>query len=208
LIIASVVEPTQHAEAGRRFLDTGLDDFLGNTASEEPIPGAASAAAVAIALGAALVAMVGRRSLGSWGDAAGVVAQAQAIRSRTMSLAEAAADAYRAALTALEERPHGSDERRDHALGVALSTTVSFALRLAETAVDVAHLGVLAAERGDQAVRAEAVGAILLAEAGARSAAAIVALNLVMARDDERVTRARTLADEASLAARRAALPA
>jgi Formiminotransferase-cyclodeaminase len=188
LIIASVVEPTERAEAGRRFLDTSLDDFLGNTASEEPIPGAASAAAVAIALGAALVAMVGRRSLGSWGDAAGVVAQAQAIRSRTMSLAEAAADAYRAALTALEERPHGSDERRDHALGIALSTTVSFALRLA--------------------VRAEAVGAILLAEAGARSAAAIVALNLVMARDDERVTRARTLADEASLAARRAALPA
>jgi formiminotetrahydrofolate cyclodeaminase len=202
-----VKEPTRRAEEGR-FLDASLDELLAGTASEQPIPGATSAAAVVIALGAALVAMVGRRSLGAWSEAAGVVAQAQTVRSRTISIAAAAADAYRAALIALEGRPDGSDERRDHALGTALSTTASYALQLAEAAVDVAHLGELAAERGDQAVRAEAVGAILLAEAGARSAAVMISLNLVIAPDDERVRRARKLADEASLAARRAALPA
>ena len=185
-----------------------LDEYLAGTAADQPVPGAASAAAVAVAVGAALVANVARRSRGHWEDAGGVVAQAEALRTRAMSLAETSADAYRTALSLLEPHDDEGGDTRDYALGSALSAVASLVLRLGEAAVDVAELGAFALELGDQRVRAEAVGAILLAEAGARSVSNIVALNLAVTRDDARAVRARMLADAASTTARRAMLVA
>ncbi len=77
-------------------------------------------------------------------------------------------------------------------------------LEIAEVAVDVAALAAVVAERGDQAMRADAVSAALLAEAAARAAATLVEVNLGTTSSDERVARARDLAGSATAAAQRA----
>jgi len=65
-------------------------------------------------------------------------------------------------------------------------------------------LAAVVAERGDQAMRADAVSAALLAEAAARAAATLVEVNLGTTSSDERVARARDLAGSATAAAQRA----
>ena len=60
--------------------------------------------------------------------------------------------------------------------------------------MDVAALAAVVAERGEQALRADAVAAALLAEAAARAAATLVEVNLGTTSSDERVARARDLA--------------
>ena len=67
--------------------------------------------------------------------------------------------------------------------------------------MDVAALAAVVAERGDQALRADAVSAALLAEAAARAAATLVEVNLGTTSSDERVARARDLAGSATAAA-------
>jgi formiminotetrahydrofolate cyclodeaminase len=78
-------------------------------------------------------------------------------------------------------------------------------LLLAEAAADVAELAALAADEGDQRRRPDAVAAAVLAEAGARAAAHLVAVNLAAASGDGRVERAERAAEAASSAAGRAA---
>ncbi len=71
--------------------------------------------------------------------------------------------------------------------------------------MDVAALAAVVAERGDQAMRADAVSAALLAEAAARAAATLVEVNLGTTSSDERVTGRRDLAGSATAAAQRPA---
>ena len=77
-------------------------------------------------------------------------------------------------------------------------------LEIAEAAVDVASLAAVVAERGEQALRADAVAAALLAQGAARAAATLVEVNLGTTSADERVARARDLAGSATAAAQRA----
>jgi len=72
-------------------------------------------------------------------------------------------------------------------------------LAIAETAADVASLAALAAELGEGTFRGDAAAAAVLAHAGARAAAHLVAINLGIGEDDERLRRAR-LAEEAAAA--------
>ena len=89
-------------------------------------------------------------------------------------------------------------------LGLALERAAEVPLEIAEAAVDVASLAALVAERGEQALRADAVAAAVLALAAARAAATLVEVNLGTTASDERVTRARDLAGSATAAAERA----
>ena len=77
-------------------------------------------------------------------------------------------------------------------------------LRIARAASDVSELAALVAEEGQPSLRVDAATAALLAEAGARAAAAIVEVNLTTTADDERVAVARQLADASGSAAERA----
>lgn len=76
-------------------------------------------------------------------------------------------------------------------------------LAIAEASVDIVLLAVDVAERCDPALRADAVAAAQLAEGAARAAAELVAVNLGVIEDDERLELARTLAEAAATAARR-----
>lgn len=186
------------------LLDRTVAGFLDALADPEPAPGGGSAAAVATAMAAALLAMTARASRESWPDAAGVAAQAEALRARVAPLADATAAAYADVLALLAEPSPDAQERRDFRLGVALGQAAALPLRVAEAASDVAELGLLVVERGRADRRADAAAAVLLADAAARVAAHLVAVNLSAHPEDERVLAARRAVEATGAAARRA----
>jgi len=187
--------------AARTYRGLSVAELLDQVSSPEPMPGAGYCAALALEMAAGLVTMAARVSRAEWGEARGAAAQASTLRDRVAPLAERNVEAYRdavALLTAAESKG------RDEELRDALARAAGVPLEIAEIAVDVASLAAVVAERGDQALRADAVSAALLAEAAARAAATLVEVNLGTTTSDERVTRAGDLAGSATAAAERA----
>lgn len=188
------------------LLDLPLRAFLDTLSAQEPAPAGGSAAALVVAMAAALIAKVARASP-DWPEAGAAVAQAERLKKRIAPLAQSDADAYEEALAALHLPDHLETEVRDLALGQVLARAAEIPLVIAEAGADVAALAALVAERGTADRRGDAVAAAVLAESGARAAAQLVALNLTVTPEDERVTRARAAAEAASAAARNALGP-
>jgi formiminotetrahydrofolate cyclodeaminase len=183
------------------LLDLPLREFVDKLAAEEPAPASGSAAALLVAMAAALIAKVARGSP-DWLAAGAAVAQAEKLRKRTSSLAQADADAYEEALAALR-LPKGLDKQvRDMAIGGMLGRTLEILVAIADAGADVATLAAVAVERGSLERRPDAVAAAVLADAGARAASYLVEVNLVVTPDDERVQRARAAYEVASTSAR------
>jgi formiminotetrahydrofolate cyclodeaminase len=164
-----------------------FSSFLDRVASEEPLPAGGSVAAIAVAMAAGLVAKTARLSR-DWPRAAETVERAETLRTLVTALAQADADAYTKVLEAL---------RRKEGVAAALSAAADVPLAIAEAAAEVASLAALAAVDGNPRLRGDAVMAVELAEAGARGAAELVAINLA-GRSDERLRRAAELAATAS----------
>jgi formiminotetrahydrofolate cyclodeaminase len=167
-----------------------IDGLLDAFAAEEPAPGGGSAAALVGALAAALCAKVARFS-----EDGGSLAQAEALRARLTALAPQDAAAFGAALERLHTRTDDFD------LGRALTHAAAVPLRIAEACADVAGLGAALAESGRAYLQPDARAASVLAAAAARSSALLVEANLGALPGDERVARARLLADDAAKAA-------
>jgi formiminotetrahydrofolate cyclodeaminase len=191
-----MTEPAANAYRG-----LSVAELLDEVSSPEPMPGAGYCAAIALEMAAGLVTMAARISRAEWGEARGAAAQAATLRERVAPLAERNVEAYRDAIALLSD---GESKGRDDELRDALARAAGVPLEIAEIAVDVASLAAVVAERGDQALRADAVSAALLAEAAARAAATLVEVNLGTTSSDERVTRAGDLAGSAAAAAERA----
>jgi methenyltetrahydrofolate cyclohydrolase len=155
----------------------------------EPASGGGPLAALVTASAAQLLADIARASRDDWPDARGVAAQAESLRDRATPLADLTAQAYEHALGA---------EGGDYELGRAYGEAAEPPLRIAETAADVAELAAVVAEYGDPARRADAVAAGLVAAGCASAAAELVAVNLTVSADDDRVRRANLLAEEAA----------
>ena len=189
------------APAARTYRGLSVAALLDEVSSPEPMPGAGYCAALALEMAAGLVTMAARVSRAEWGEARGAAAQATTLRERVAPLAERNVEAYRDAVTLLSA---AESKGRDDELRDALARAAGVPLEIAEIAVDVASLAAVVAERGDQALRADAVSAALLAEAAARAAATLVEVNLGTTSSDERVARAGDLAGSASAAAERA----
>jgi formiminotetrahydrofolate cyclodeaminase len=186
------------------LLDLPVRELLDEVAARGRTPGGGSVAALVTAAAAALLAKIARSSGAGWPDAAGFVAQAEALRDRAAPLAQTDADEYEAALRAHGDETHEPGDRRDFALGRAFARAAEPPLEIAAIAADVSRLSVTVAERGEPALRADAVAAALLSAAAAAAAAELVAVNLTASDTDERVRRARRLADEAAEAAEEA----
>lgn len=181
-----------------------LGELLDRIASPSPAPGAGAIAGVVTAMAAGLIASAARRSP-EWREARGISAQAQALRSRVEKLARANEQAYLEALALLAVAADGgAGEDGDRAIGKALDAAAELPLAIAEAAFDVATLGAEAAEHAAPGGAEDAAAASQLAEAAARGAAGLVAVNLVSSPGDERVLHARRLAAAATDAARRA----
>ena len=97
---------------------------------------------------------------------------------------------------AIDDAP-GSD--RDEAIASALAGAADVALAIARAGTDTAFLAELVADRGEPSGRDDAQAAVVLAEAGTRVAAALVAANLVTAEGDDRETAAASCARSAAM---------
>lgn len=150
------------------MVSSSLQELLDRVASEESVPAGGSVAAIAVAMAAGLVAKAARLSP-DWPRAAEVLEQAEALRALVAPLAQADADAYTKVLEA---------QRRKEGVAEALSAAADVPARIAEAATGVASLAALAAREGNVRLRGDAVMAAELAEAAARGAAELVAINL------------------------------
>jgi formiminotetrahydrofolate cyclodeaminase len=172
-------------------LEEPVERFLDRIASAEPAPAGGSVAAVAVAMAAGLVAMAARLAH-EWPNAGEVVERAEALRSEVATLALADEDAYAKVIEAL--RLPTASPSREAEVAAALSVAADVPLAVAEAAAEVAVLAALVAQEGNDRLRGDALVAAELAEAGARGAAELVAINLA-GSDDPRVRRARDFAE-------------
>jgi formiminotetrahydrofolate cyclodeaminase len=186
------------------FLGQSLDRLLDEVASEKPAPGAGSAAALVVAMGAGLAAMAARLSLGTWEGAADLIERADALRRRVAPLAPADGQAYEEVLTALRLPRSLEPVVRDAAIANALARAAEIPLEIAGEGAYAAGLAAEVAEHGNPNLRSDAAAGAVLASAAAQVAANLVAINLGMSEDDERVVEARTQAAKAEAAAGRA----
>jgi methenyltetrahydrofolate cyclohydrolase len=190
------------------FSDQTVRELCDTVAAETSAPGGGSVAAIAGGLAASLVAMAARFSTDEWEDAAGAVAQAEALRARLLPLADEDANAYENFLLARRMSREVEPELRDAAIGDALSRAADVPLAIAEAAHDVACLAAELAERGNPNLRGDAAAAALLAEAAVRATANLVEINLATHEEDERVRRARELVEVTRRIGRRVLEPA
>lgn len=189
------------ARAADDLLQLPLAQLLDRLAAEGPTPGAGAVAALTAGMAAGLVGMVAGASPG-WGEAPAVVAQATALRRRLAPLAAANAQAYEDALASLALPDSVHPDARSHAIVTALDRAADIPLRIVAAANDVAYLAAEAAHWGEPALRPDATAAALLAAGSARAAAHLVEINLATGPDDDRVVRARSLAESAQDCAR------
>ncbi|MGH2847279.1 MAG: cyclodeaminase/cyclohydrolase family protein, partial [Thermoleophilaceae bacterium] len=170
-----------------------LQSFLDAVAEAAPAPGGGSSAAVAAALGAALVEMAAGLARDS--EAA---ARASSLRGRCLELAERELSSYRPVLEAL--RLPREDPARGDRLAAALLEASRAPAEIAQAGAELAELGLSVALTSSPSVRGDAVTGTLLAEAAAAAAARLVEINLAeqpAAEARVRGTRARAPVAEA-----------
>jgi methenyltetrahydrofolate cyclohydrolase len=158
-------------------------EFLDLLAARVPAPGGGGAAAVTCALAAGLVAMAARFSDAQLPGAADVADQADQLRQRAAGLADQDAAAYGAVLDAYRlPRDGGGGGERRRRIEAALRGAAEVPLEIAGIAEQVAGLAAQVAAGGNPNLRGDTVTAAHLAEASARSAAALVDINVALGR--------------------------
>ena len=176
-----------------RLADLSVRDLIAGLASKAPAPGGGSAAALAGAMGAALVEMVGQLTSGRLGleeDEVAlreIFAAATALRTELLELAEQDASAYEAVIAARRLPRETGDERADRATRVTSATrdATRIPLRVAEAAAEVLRLAGRIAPLGNPHAVSDAGVAAQLASASVRGAVLNVRINLpFLAADD------------------------
>lgn len=184
-----------------RLPDLSLQTFLERLASGDPVPGGGSAAALAGAMGAALIEMVveltvGRPAAEDHEDALGKIAAAAAeSRAALLSLAELDAGAYDAVVRA-RRLPRGS-AREDEARAIEVVAAVAEATRIPLTTAGVASavldLAARLAPLGNRNAISDVGVAGLLAATALRGAALNVQINLPSLGSDHPLRRDATV---------------
>lgn len=166
--------------------DLSFKELTARLASREPIPGGGSAAALAGAMGAALVAMVAELSIGR-ADASDHQAQlidlrdsAVARQSALLDLAEEDADAYSAVVAArrLPKEDEAARQTRARTLRTTMVTAAEVPLRTAQVAAEVLDMAGRIAPIGNPNAVSDAGVAAQLASAAVRGALLNVRINL------------------------------
>jgi len=150
------------------FADDTIDELLDQLAAPAPSPCGGATAAITAAMASALVEMVASGSH-DWAEGERVAARASELRARLLELAWRDTQAV-AGLVRLGRLP--ATERSD-----ALEQAVRVPDEIDEAARETAVLAALAETAGKHTMRADATAARLLAEAAARVAEQIRAVN-------------------------------
>jgi len=177
--------------------------FLDELASSAPAPGGGSVAALSGALGAALVSMVCNLTVGKkkyadvQEDIKALLAQSEALRKELVELLEADVQVYTEVSRAMK-MPRATDEEkaaRTVTMQKALKAATDVPMQVAEACVEVMELCQPAAEKGNVNAVSDAGVAVLMAEAGLRSAALNILINLAWIKDEAFVAENRAKLD-------------
>jgi methenyltetrahydrofolate cyclohydrolase len=169
---------------------SSIATFLDDLASERPTPGGGGAAAVCGAIGAALVSMVAKLTIGKknyeavWEDLKIVNTEAEALRAELTRAIEEDVVAFNSVMGAYA-LPRATDEekaKRTAAIQGALKDATLAPLRAVKACFGVIRLSASVA-RGNLNVISDAGVAVLAANAGLRSAALNVFINAKAIKD-------------------------
>jgi formiminotetrahydrofolate cyclodeaminase len=168
------------------FKDKSIQGMLEAMASSSATPGGGSAAALAGAMGAALVSMVCRLTIGKkrFADVAdelgGVLEEAEALRVRLTNLADADTRAFDQVMEAYRLPKETQEEQaaRQVAIEAALQGATQVPLETARACATVVGLVAQVIPKINPNAVSDAGAAALLAEAGLRGAQLNVAINL------------------------------
>lgn len=167
------------------YVDGSIRAFLDKLATSSPEPGGGSVAALAAALGAGLVSMVASLTIGKEKYAAvqdeihALLAASEQVRADLQDLVQRDTEVYGAVSLAMK-LPRDTERQkaeREEKMQAALKEAATVPLTIAEQALKVAELSVIAAEIGTVNAVSDAGVAVLLADAAAQSAALNVKIN-------------------------------
>jgi formiminotetrahydrofolate cyclodeaminase len=186
-----------------KLTDKSLEAFVNALASSSPTPGGGSVAALSGALGAALVSMVCNLTVGKkkyamvQEDVAQLLGQSERLRAQLIGLIEADAQVFTQVSQAMKMPRKTDEEKANRAAKMeeALKAATHVPMEVAEACVGIMNLCRPVAEKGNANVVSDAGVAILMAEAGLRSAALNVLINLGWIKDQDFVSVMRARLD-------------
>ena len=176
------------------YLDRQLREYLDDLASAEPTPGGGSAAALSGAMGAALVCMVARLTLGKAEYAAvhteieEIIKKTEVLRARFQVLMSEDMEAY-GRLSGCLKLPKATTEekaQRTSAIQAALVDAALVPLEMAERAVELMRYCQRVAEIGNKNVLSDIAVASTLASSTVSGASWMVRVNIQGLQDQAR----------------------
>src|SRR5581483_3124484 len=182
------------------YTDHSISEFLDQLASASPAPGGGSAAALAGALGAALVAMVCRLTIGRKNyqhldpEFEKILTRADALRADLLRWMDEDAAAYSRVMDAyhLPKETEQDKTTRNAAIQNALKLAAEIPLKVATACAKVLEMSETVATQGNKNAASDGGAGALMAEAALRAAILNVEINLGLIQDDAFVNAVRT----------------
>ncbi len=179
------------------LLEQTITSFLDDLASDAPAPGGGAAAALSGAMGAALVSMVCRLTIGKKkyadveSEMKAALERSEELRKKLMQYAEEDAEAFGTVGKAYGMPKKTEEEKaaRSKAIQEALKVAEAAPMKTAEACAEVLELSALIAEKGNKNVISDSGSAAMLAIGGLMSAAYNAKVNLNWIKDEEFVKR-------------------
>ena len=178
------------------LIDKKVSNFLDELASNSPTPGGGSVAALAGALGASLISMVGNLTVGKKKyedveeDIKKIVSSSEKLRYELSQLIEEDVKVFNNFMSTYKMPKETEDEKkiRVEKIQESLIEAAKVPLRVAYKCLDILSLSKEAAEKGNINVVSDAGVAVLMAEAALDSAILNVKINLRMIKDEKVIT--------------------
>jgi glutamate formiminotransferase/formiminotetrahydrofolate cyclodeaminase len=175
------------------LIDKKVSNFLNELASNSPTPGGGSVAALAGALGAALISMVGNLTVGKKKyedveeDIKKILSSSEKLRYELSQLIEDDVKVFNNFMATYKMPKETEDEKkiRTEKMQEALIKAAKVPLRVAYKCLDILSLSKEVAEKGNINVVSDAGVAALMAEAALESAILNVKINLKMIKDEK-----------------------
>lgn len=176
-----------------------LEEFLNDLASASPEPGGGSAAALSGALGASLVAMVCRLTIGrkNYEDVSAgcekMVGRADELRAELLRQINEDAEAYGKVMAAYQLPKETEQEKaaRTGAIQTALKGAVEVPLKVAQECDEILKMSEFVATKGNKNAASDGGAGALMASAGLRAALLNVEINLGLIQDEQFVSNTR-----------------
>jgi len=175
------------------LIDKKVSNFLGELASNSPTPGGGSVAALAGALGAALISMVSNLTIGKKKyvdveeDFKKIISSSEKLRYELSQLIEEDVKVFNNFMATYKMPKETETEKkiRSEKIQVSLIGAAKVPLKVAYKCLDILSLSKEVAEKGNINVVSDAGVAALMAEAALDSAILNVKINLKMIKDEK-----------------------